>query len=105
MNNSLKIGKAGKNAVSNYLLSTGWGIKKQETDTNDNVYIEATKNSTVVLIEVQAAVVPDEPKSLSDTNLKELMNRANKIGAKAYEAKVILDNELNPKKINFKKLK
>ena len=105
MNGSLKIRQAGKNAVTNYLISTGWELKKQEADTNDDVDIVASKNSTVVIIKVQAAVLPEEPKNLSDAIMKELIDKAYKIGAKAYEAKVILDDELNPKKINFKKLK
>ena len=105
MNNSFKIRQAGKNAVTNYLISTGWELKKQEADTKDDVDIVASKNSTVVIIKVQAAVLPEEPKNLSDTEVKKLNERASEIGAKAYEAKVILDDELNPKKINFKKLK
>ena len=105
MNNSLKIRKAGKNAVTNYLISTGWKLKIQETNIIDAVDLEASKNSSIILIKVQVAVFPDEPKSLSDTKVKELNDRASEIGAKAYEAKVILDNELNPKKINFNKLK
>jgi len=105
MNNSLKIRIAGKNAVTNYLISTGWKLKKQEVDANDDVDIVASKNSTVVIIKVQAAVLPEESKNLSDAIMNKLIDKAHKIGAKAYEAKVILDDELNPKKINFKKLK
>lgn len=105
MNSTLKIIQAGKDAVTNYLLSTGWEIKKEEADTKEDVDIEATKNSTTILIKVQAAVLPDEPKSLSDTKVKQLIDIASEKGAKAYVAKVILDNELIPKKINFKKLK
>lgn len=105
MNGSFKIKNAGKNAVTNYLISTGWELKKQDEDTNEDVDIVATKNGTVVIIKVLVAVLPEEPKSLSEAIMKKLIDKALKIGAKAYEAKVILDDELNPKKINFKKLK
>lgn len=99
LNNSSKIQEAAEKAVVNYFRSTGWKVKKKATAFKD---IEAIKNSSKILVHVTTTIEPGEMKTMSKKDAEEFKSRASEIGADAVEAKVLLDKELEVKKMNFK---
>jgi hypothetical protein len=98
LNNSSQVREAAEKAVVNYLKSTGWKVKKIKTGFKD---IEAIRNGNKLLIQVTSTIEPNEIKTLSKKESEEFKLRASKIGADAIGAKVVLDNELEVKKMNF----
>ena len=98
LNSSSQVREAAEKAVVNYLKSTGWKVKKKATAFRD---IEAIRNENKILIQVISTIEPNEIKTLSKKESEEFKLRASKIGADAIGAKVLLDNELEVKKMNF----
>ncbi len=98
LNNSSQVREAAEKAVVNYLKSTGWKVKKKATAFRD---IEAIRNENKILIQVISTIEPNEIKTLSKKESEEFKLRASEISADAIGAKVLLDNELEVKKMNF----
>ena len=98
LNNSSQVREAAEKAVVNYLKSTGWKVKKSKTGFRE---IEATKNGNKLLVQIISTVEPNEMKTLSKKESEEFKLRASEIGADAIGVKVLLDNELEVKKMNF----
>jgi hypothetical protein len=101
---SLEKMDVGREAVLNFLTSTGWKVAKPVTTDIEDVEISAEKNSTKILLLIRVAETSEEPVSLTEKQKKEIRKRASEIDADAYETKILLDKALEPKKINFKKL-
>ena len=98
LNNSSQVREAAEKAVVNYLKSTGWKVKKSKTGFRE---IEAIRDENKILIQVISAIEPNEIKAMSKKDSEDFKLRASEIGADAIGAKVVLDNELEVKKMNF----
>ena len=98
LNSSSQVREAAEKAVVNFLKSTGWKVKKKATAFRD---IEAIRNGNKILIQVISTIEPNEIKTMAKKDAEEFKSRASELDADAIEAKVLLDRELEVKKMNF----
>jgi len=104
MPDSQDVGRAGERAAVDKLKSLGWTITRWDTSSPGSTDIEAQSGSKRILVQVKSAVPPNEPPLLSAQEEANIKSRATRIGAEAWEAKVWLDNYLNPIRIEWRKL-
>jgi len=95
---------AGERAAVSWLEDKGFAIVKWETRSPGAADIEA-KSGKHLLVQVRTSVHPEDPSSLTDHEEEELITRAAKIEAEAWEARVQLDSNLQLQgKIKWRKL-
>ena len=95
---------AWEKAVVNWLRQKGWEITRWDTQTPGSTDIEARSGNKKLLVQVKSAIYPNQPSSLSWEEERNIKSRATKIGAEAWEARVLLDESLNPMDIKWRKL-
>ena len=101
---SVQIGQAGESAAVSALKAKGWKIDKWDTKAPGSTDIEASSSGSKLLVQVKAAVAPENPASLSSDEEHAIKSRATRVGAIAYEASVTLDKNLNTTNISWRKL-
>jgi len=89
------IGRVGERAVMNWLARKGWEITRWDTQAPGSTDIEAQSGNKKLLIQVKSAVYPNQPSSLSWAEKRNIKSRAARIGAEPWEARVLLDKNLN----------
>lgn len=98
------IGRAGEKAIVNYLKGKGWEITRWDTQAPGSTDIEACSGNKKLLVQVKSAIYPNQPASLSWEEEKNIKSRATRIGAEAWEARVLLNESLNPMGVKWRKL-
>jgi hypothetical protein len=91
---SHEIAKAGEGYTVEYFKGKGFTIDKWDTHTLGTANIEAHNHEGKILVQVIAAIT-NEPANLSAKDQRNVLARAKRIGAVAWEAKVILTTNLD----------
>ena len=89
-----EIGKAGEGYTVELFKGKGFTIDKLDTHTMGTANIEAHSKEGKILVQVISAVT-DEPSDLSAKDQRNITLKATRIGAVAWEAKVILNSNLD----------
>jgi Holliday junction resolvase-like predicted endonuclease len=89
-----EIGNAGEGYVVDHLKGRGYTIDKWDTHASGSADIEAHDEKHKIFVQVKSAIT-DEPSNLSAKEQRNITSRATKIGAIAWEAKVILNTNLD----------
>ena len=94
MSTQQEIGKAGEGYTVEFFKGKGFTIDKLDTHTMGTANIEAHNKEGKILVQVISAIT-DEPSDLSAKDQRNVKLRATRIGAVAWEAKVILNSNLD----------
>jgi len=95
---------AGERAVVTWLEEKGFTVVKWDSRAPGSADIEA-KSVKHLVVRVRTSVHPEDPPSLTSDDEKNIISRAAKIEAEAWEAKVQLDSNLHLLgKIRWRKL-
>jgi hypothetical protein len=94
MSTQQEIGKAGEGYTVELFKGKGFTIDKLDTHTMGTANIEAHSKEGKILVQVTSAIT-DEPSNLSAKDQRNVKARATRIGAIAWEAKVILNSNLD----------
>ena len=89
-----EIGKAGEGYTVEFFKGKGYAIDKWDTHTQGSANLEAHNKECKILVQVLSAVT-DEPSDLSAKDQRNIKARAKRIGAIAWEAKVIVNTNLD----------
>jgi Holliday junction resolvase-like predicted endonuclease len=89
-----EIGTAGEGYVVEHLKGKGYTIDKRDTHASGLADIEAHREKQKMLVLVKSAIT-DEPSNLSAKEQRDITSRAKTRGAVAWEAKVILNANLD----------
>ncbi len=89
-----EIGNAGEGYAVEFLKGKGFTIDKWDTHASGSADIEAHSKESKILVQVKSAIT-DEPSDLSAEEQRNIKSRATRIGAIAWEAKVILNTNLD----------
>ncbi|ABS54836.1 hypothetical protein Mboo_0314 [Methanoregula boonei 6A8] len=89
-----EIGKAGEGCAVELFKGKGFTIDKWDTHTLGTANIEAHSREGKILVQVKSAIF-DEPSYLSAKEQRNVKALATRIGAVAWEAKVILNTNLD----------
>jgi hypothetical protein len=89
-----EIEKAGEGYTVEFFKGKGFTIDKWDTHTLGSANIEAHNKEGKILVQVTSAIT-DEPSNLSAKDQRNVKLRATRIGAVAWEAKVILNSNLD----------
>ena len=89
-----EIEKAGEGYTVEFFKGKGFTIDKWDTHTIGSANIEAHSKEGKILVQVISALT-DEPSDLSAKDQRNIKARAKRIGAVAWEAKVILNTNLD----------
>jgi len=89
-----EIGKAGEGYTVELFKGKGFTIDKWDTHTLGSANIEAHSKEGKILVQVTSAIA-DEPSDLSAKDQRNVKSRATRMGAVAWEAKVILNTNLD----------
>jgi hypothetical protein len=89
-----EIGKAGEGYTVEFFKGKGFIIDKRDTHTLGTANIEAHNKEGKILVQVISAIT-DEPSDLSAKDQRNVKLRATRMGAVAWEAKVILNTNLD----------
>ena len=89
-----EIGNAGEGYVVEHLKGRGYTIDTGDTHTSGLADIEAHDKKGKMLIKVKSAVT-DVPADLSAEEQRQVKSRAAKMGAVAWQAKVVLNTNLD----------
>jgi len=89
-----EIGKAGEGYVVEWFKEKGYTIDKWDTHTLGSANIEAHNREGKILVQVIPAI-SDEPSDLSAKDQRNVKALATRIGAVAWEAKVIINTNLD----------
>jgi len=89
-----EIKKAGEGYTVEFFKGKGFTIDKWDTHTLGSANIEAHSKEGKILVQVISAVT-DEPSDLSAKDQRNITSRAKRIGAVAWEAKVIVNPNLD----------
>lgn len=99
MASTVEIGNAGEQAVVAYLKDEkGYQNILLDTKQPGATDINAIGNKVQLLIQVKTAVHPGVPAHLNEEEEKAIVSRASAKGAQAWEARVVLDHNLQVKK-------
>jgi hypothetical protein len=90
---STDIGLIGKRYVVDWLESIEFEIVDWDDEDPEAMDIEAEHSDSHVIVRVKTAVEPDEPEDLSADEVRDLMSKASRKKAVAWEAKVRLDTD------------
>ena len=94
MPTSHEIAKAGEGYTVEFFKGKGYTIDKWDTHTQGTANIEAHNKEGKILVQVISAIT-DEPSDLSAKDQRNITLRATRIGAVAWEAKVIVNANLD----------
>ena len=94
MPTSHEIAKAGEGYTVEFFKGKGFTIDKWDTHTMGSANIEAHNKEGKILVQVLSAVT-DEPSDLSAKDQRNITLKATRIGAVAWEAKVIVNTNLD----------
>ena len=94
MPTSHEIRKAGEGYTVEFFKGKGFTIDKWDTHTIGSANIEAHSKEGKILVQVISALT-DEPSDLSAKDQRNIKARAKRSGAVAWEAKVILNTNLD----------
>jgi hypothetical protein len=89
----VEIGQAGERIVVTWLQNHAYIIDRWDTQAPGSTDIEAHAQ-VKLLIQVKTSVAPNIPASLSTDEETNIKQRATRISAQAYEARVQLDSNL-----------
>ncbi len=87
------VGQAGENHVARWLQSQGFTVR-QNTQLPGSTDIEAANSAKRLLVQVKSAVYPGAPATLSSDEVRNITSRAARIGAEAWVAQVVLNQQL-----------
>jgi len=104
MATAAQIGQAGEAAAVAALKKEGWTIAVWNTQAPGATDIEASSGAKKLLVQVKTAVSPDVPANLSSGEERSITSRAARIGADAYEARVVLGQTLSTVRVDWRKL-
>lgn len=99
------IGLAGEKAIITWLRQNGWQIIRWDTAAPGSTDIEAKVALKKLLVQVKSAIAPATPSFLSLAEAKNIKSRATRLGAEAWEARVVLYNNLNPAGIGWRQFR
>ena len=94
MPTSHETAKAGEGYTVEFFKGKGFTIDKWDTHTLGTANIEAHNKESKIRVQVISAIT-DEPSDLSAKDQRKVTARAKRIGAVAWEAKVILNPNLD----------
>jgi hypothetical protein len=89
-----EIEKAGEGYTVEFFKGKGFTIDKWDTHTLGSANIEAHSKEGKILVQVKSAI-GNEPSDLSAKEHRNVKSRATRMGAVAWEAKVILNTNLD----------
>jgi hypothetical protein len=89
-----EIKKAGEGYTVEYFKGKGFTIDKWDSHSTGTANIEAHNKEGKIRVQVISAVT-DEPSDISAKDQRNMIERAKKVGAVAWEAKVIVNENLD----------
>jgi len=93
MPTQVEIGQKGERIVAAWLKEKGY-TTNVDTKAPGSTDIEAKASSGNLLVQVKAAVSPNQPADLSSDEVRNIKSRASNLGWTAWEARVQLDSHL-----------
>jgi hypothetical protein len=89
-----EIKKAGEGYTVEYFKGKGFIIDKWDSHALGTANIEAHNKEGKIRVQVLSAIT-DEPSDMSAKDQRDMIERAKKVGAAAWEAKVIVNTNLD----------
>jgi Holliday junction resolvase len=93
---SYNIGLAGETVVVDILKANGFQIVRWDTKAPGATDIEANSYNRRLLVQVKSAVYPNEPATLSNSEISSIKSRAAMKNAEAWQVRVQLRSNLGP---------
>ncbi|MFO8050619.1 MAG: hypothetical protein R6V01_02830 [Thermoplasmatota archaeon] len=81
--------------VVNQLRQVGWNVQNWDPEAEGAKDIEAEAAGKKILVQVQTARAPNNPPDISRPEMENLMVRAQRRNAEAYQARVRMDQNAN----------
>ncbi len=90
-----KITKMAESEVVNQLKRKGWNIQNWDPQAEGSKDIVASSANKRIYVQVQSSLAPNNPPDLTPPEMETMAARARKDGAECYQARVMLDQDLN----------